>query len=122
MIATIKRQGTWMLRTLLITIVCLVLLGTCSWWLQGRHDDLTQLNAWLQSHRVMLSLCRVALALGAIWHWDRIAHWLYPTRTEEVRQQRQLFIDQRWRLLGAFAFIEIVLANNLFAILVGAVI
>ena len=121
MIGTNRRQGTCAPRTRLITVVCLLLVAMCGWWLQDRHDDLAQINAWLQCHRVVLSLCRTVLALGAIWRWDRIAHWLYPARTEQARQQRQLFIAQRWRLLGAFAFIEIVLANNLFAILVGAV-
>jgi hypothetical protein len=121
MIAAGKRRGARALRTVLIAIGCLVLLGAFSGWLQDQRHDLAQLNAWLQSHRVALSLCRTALVLFVIWRWHRIAHWLYPAQTEQALRQRQLFTAQRWRLLGTFAFIEIVLANHLFATLVGAV-
>jgi hypothetical protein len=110
------------LRAVTLTLTCLILVATVGWLLQGQEDNIAQINNRLQVHRMMLSTLRITLVLGATWHWDRIARWLYPANKNAAEQKRKNFGAQRWRFLGAFAFIEVFIANNIFGNLVGVVI
>ena len=113
---------THAIRAVTLTLACLILMGTVGWLLQGQEDTVAHINNRLQAHRMLLSTLRITFVLGAIWYWDRIARWLYPATKSTVEQKRESFRKQRWRFLGAFAFIEVFIANNIFGNVVGVVI
>ena len=110
------------LRAVTLTLTCLILMATGSWLLQGQEDNIANLNNRLQAHRMMLSTLRITMVLCAIWHWNKIGNWLYPPNKNAAEQKRENFRAQRWRFFGAFAFIEVFIANNAFGNLVGVVI
>jgi thiol:disulfide interchange protein len=116
----ISHTRAW--RAITLTLACLILMAAVGWLLQGQEDTVAHINKRLQVHRMTLSTLRIMLVLGAIWHWNKIGNWLYPANKSTVEQKRESFRKQRWRFLGAFAFIEVFIANNIFGNLVGVVI
>jgi hypothetical protein len=110
------------MRAVTFILACLILMATVGWLLQGQEDNIAHLNNRLQVHRMMLSTLRATIVLCALWRWDRIGIWLYPASKNAAEQKRENFRAQRWRFLGAFAFIEVFIANNAFEKLIGVVI
>ena len=114
------RATAKMTRALTRVLAGLTLLAGTGYLLQGQEEGIAQLNTWLQSHHIMFCASRTVLVLTVIWRWQPIAHWLYPPQMINAPQKRAWLHKQRWRVLGAFAFIELFIANNLFGTLLRA--